>query len=439
MLKPKKLPALLLALLLLLSLVQAQAEVPAEALNRILSSLAQETSDPWQKAIYNSTAEDLSLNGSNLDFSLQDFYADIKALPSAKNDPEGFITGFLKGVNSHRQSFTLVLENDTATPKSLNSLKNAVKNAAGKAKGLLNQRDIRAALIELIFPTPFQDAAALSNLNYSAGFDYWCRLYNISGDTPYYAALFYAQSSPKLDASKGPFELQFTLRYTEPAVLLAAAQEGAIKTLSMQYKANAKDEDLLDREFANSCLEASALLRKKPGSTKTFTLSLADLHLGAITSGEYADFLARLTVSEQLSGFHEAVRDLPDAHSQPFPKNGYISGNKSGTKIIINVPNDDYGRYVQLRRASDDALIVDLFINSGGNATVRAPMGNCYLLVASGRSWYGFEGLFGDDSQYSKTDAFEVLSNRYYHTLTLGGVKDGNLCTQGAGPEMFRK
>ena len=55
------------------------------------------------------------------------------------------------------------------------------------------------------------------------------------------------------------------------------------------------------------------------------------------------------------------------------------------------------------------------------------PQGSYYFLIASGEMWFGEEVMFGDSGSYSRTELFEVASKRYYHTVTLMAVSDGNM------------
>lgn len=202
--------------------------------------------------------------------------------------------------------------------------------------------------------------------------------------------------------------------------------------------ANAMDSEQLQHQFHQGLLTAASTLRKSAQDKQVFTVNVDDLALGS-TGEDYANFLQAFTLTDTLDELESAVRELPDYPALEYPKSGRISGAKSGTKIILKVPKDEYARYIQIRSVSNDELLVDLFIRPGGTATVRAPRGMAYLLLALGTTWYGEEALFGEESILSRTEDMEVLSSDYYHTITLGGVTDGNLSSWGASEDMFKK
>ena len=136
----------------------------------------------------------------------------------------------------------------------------------------------------------------------------------------------------------------------------------------------------------------------------------------------------------------KSVRAMPDYPALDYPKNGRLSGTTSGTKIIVKAPKDQLARYIQIRSTGDDRMQVSFFIRPGGTATVRAPQGNAYMLIAAGTTWYGEDGIFGTDSIYSKTDDFEILFSRYYHTITLKPDDgNGNMRMWEVDPEAFKK
>jgi hypothetical protein len=128
---------------------------------------------------------------------------------------------------------------------------------------------------------------------------------------------------------------------------------------------------------------------------------------------------------------------------QKWPKNGQVYRNpdykSSKTKLIINgIKDEGKATYIKIYTL-DDVLVSTLFIASSKNASVRLPAGTYKMKVGIGSSWYGAEEAFGNSSDafYSVltfdengTDSKTLESGREY-TLTLGGVTDGNVGSQG--------
>lgn len=436
--------ALLLILLLALPLTGALAQEPPwdeDRLNTYLMTLAEGSKDPWQKAIYQAGVDNLSLNDDVLTFFLRGFAPNVKSLPKQKEDPQGWLTGFFANVNEYSLEASLTLKEGEFTKNSVNKLRNTVKNAAAKAKQAFGQKAVKTALLDLLFPVPYKDAAAFKKGSVSPAFYQWMGWMGMEeGNEQAYMALLYAQTGRQLNLNKGPHALEFSVKATVPTRVLIDGEQAAMNDLSKIAMANAMESDELKSYYFQGLLKAAGTLRKSAREKLVFSVNVDDLALGN-AGQDYAAFLQAFTLTDTFDLLVSAVRKLPDYPALDYPKNGRISGNTSGTKIIIRVPKDNYARYIQIRGAYDDRLLVDLFIRPGGSATVRAPKGMCYLLIAMGTTWYGEEALFGEDSILSRTDDIDIKSSKYYHTLTLGGVKaeDANLSSWGASEDMFRK
>lgn len=436
--------SLLLALIMIMPLASALAQETTwdeERLNTYLTTLSEESKDPWQKAIYQAGAENLSLDGDVLSFFLRGFAPNVKSLPKQKEDPKGWLAGFFVNINEYSLEASLTLAEGEPTKNSVTKLKSTVKNAAAKAKQAFGQQTVKTALLDLLFPTPYKDAAALKKGDVSPAFYQWIDWMGMEeANVQAYSALLYAQNGRQLNLNNGPHALEYSVKATAPTRVLAEGEQAVMAVVSKKSKANAIDRERLQSMFNQGLLEAAGALRKSARDKQVFTANVDQLALGS-AGADYDSFLQEFTLASAFDQFEGKVRELPDYPALDYPKNGRISGNTSGTKIIIKIPKDEYARYVQIRSAYNDNLIVDLFVRPGGSATVRAPQGMCYLLIARGTTWYGEEALFGKDSVLSKTDDIDIKSAKYYHTLTLGGVKDedANLNSWGANKDMFKK
>lgn len=438
----RKLIALLLTALLTLSLTITSAHSEDNwdviRLNKHLNTLAEKTKDAWQKAIYLAGAENLTVEGDKLSFYLRGYAPDMKALPKLTVDPAGWYEGFFQGLQAHGLSAALQLKDGEPTKASQAKLEAAVRAAAGKAKGVFGQQTVKTAMLNLLFPSPYKDTAAVKSGQLTPAFKHWAARHGVpEGQWAQYAALLYAQQHAQLNTSGGPHAMAITVRWVAPEALLADGSSAALATLSKQTRANAQGEDALKGALDRALLDSAAKLRKTAKEKHTFAM---DVDVWAWErSGEYTDLLAAFSMESAFDSFVDKVRALPDYPAQDYPKNGRISGNSSGTKINIRAPKDNLARYVQIRRASDDRMTVDLFIRPGGTASVRTPQGDSYLLIAAGTTWYGTEALFGEDSRLSRTADFEIMSSRYYHTLTLGQAEEGNLPIGWADQSMFQR
>lgn len=439
----KRLIALLLALTLGLSAAAALAAQERtwdeDGLNAYLNELAEESKDEWQKAIYRAGVENLTEENGQLTFFLRNFSPDVKNLPKQKDDPNGWLEGFFTNVASCRMEATLTIEDGMPTKKSENKLKSDVRSAAEKAKAAFSQQAVKNALLDLLFPEPYKDQAAFKQGTISDGFKRWRSLKGMEeGKEQVWAALMYAQASRQLNLNKGPHALEVSVRFTPPDTLLAQGEAAALKEVSKIARANIMEQEALMSAFVNALGSSAAKMRREEKERKVFTVDIDYLFVSE-TDNEYQGFLNTYTYHDAFDRLEVAVRTLPDYPAQDYPKNGRLSGSTSGTKIIVKAPKDEAARYIQLRSSEDDSLLVSFFIRPGGSATVRARQGDAYMLIAAGATWYGEEGIFGPDSSYSMTDAFEVLSSRYYHTITLEPVEDGNMKMWSVDPDRFRQ
>lgn len=440
----KRLLTMLMALMLCLPAVAALAGESRtwdeQGLNAYLNELADETRDEWQKAIYHAGVENLTQENGLLTFFLRDFSPDAKNLPKQKDDPEGWLEGFFANVAAYRMEASLSIENGAPTKKSESKLKSDVRSAAAKAKEAFSGQAVKAALLDLLFPEPYKDQAAFKQGTLSDAFRRWWSWQGMAeANEQAWAALMYAQASRQLNVSKGPHALEVSVRFASPDTLLAMGERDALDEVSRISKANAMEEEELMSVFVKALGSSAAKIRRNENAKKVFSVDID--HLSARDTGtEHQDFLDAYPYLGTFEKLEQAVRALPDYPAQDYPKNGRLSGSTSGTKVIVKVPpRDERAYYIQIRSSESNRKLVSLFIRPGSSATVRVPRGDAYLLIAAGTTWYGEEGIFGPNSRYSKTDDFEVLSSRYYHTITLEPVDDGNMKMWSVDPEMFRQ
>lgn len=88
---------------------------------------------------------------------------------------------------------------------------------------------------------------------------------------------------------------------------------------------------------------------------------------------------------------------------------------------------------VKLVRTGTDDLLMTIFIHAGQSVTTEVPLGSYDVKYASGETWYGYEDLFGAETEYSKADSIFHFQDTGYqisgYTITLYQVTNGNLST----------
>ncbi|MEA4898715.1 MAG: hypothetical protein VB115_10775 [Christensenellaceae bacterium] len=383
-----------------------------EAVSNLLSELAQsEAADPWRLAIYQAGAQTVTGDGQALSFLLRSFNPGLDRLGNYDADKKAYLDGLLSNVRAYGLEVKLALEDGAIGADAKETIRDAVGKAASAAKTAFDQKAVRIAIADYLFPA-HEDADAER------------------------APLFRAQAKQSLSVAGGPHALSLRCSGANPEKLLEAARTNAYAAFAKVSGANQSESAAIREAFLSALAARAAEVQKKPDEEFTLTLDIDDLAQDEV--GDYDAYLKRYAFDEALDALADQVYGLPDVPAQEFPKSGRVSGSTKGTKVIVKAPDDQKGRYIQLRHDDTGEVAVTGFIRSGKSCTVRVPKGQYHILVASGATWYGEKALFGDAGSYSRTEAFEVLGGNYYHTITLGGVTDGNMSSYGADPSDFQ-
>ena len=134
---------------------------------------------------------------------------------------------------------------------------------------------------------------------------------------------------------------------------------------------------------------------------------------------------------------YEDAAEKADSCEQPMPENGALkTGNGSAAVFTIKNSNGDQSVFVKLYDASDNA-VGKVFISAGKSATINMAGGSYTIKVGYGTQWYGETDLFGDKGSYQQlmngTETTFKIQGGYTHTLSLGGVTNGNVGSKGLG------
>lgn len=75
-----------------------------------------------------------------------------------------------------------------------------------------------------------------------------------------------------------------------------------------------------------------------------------------------------------------------------------------------------------------------IFVSGGTTVNTKVPLGRFVKKYASGEHWYGYDRLFGAETNYSKADESFIIERKDIgnsgYTVTLYEVKNGNLQTE---------
>lgn len=125
------------------------------------------------------------------------------------------------------------------------------------------------------------------------------------------------------------------------------------------------------------------------------------------------------------------------------PQSGAIQNFSAASRVApFEIKASQLGNYlVKLVYAHSRHDVMTIFVRGGTTVEVEVPLGVFEVRYAYGEKWYGYNHLFGPDTVYSKAETtfdFSSDGNRVTgYTITLYGVRDGNLQTSKISAEEF--
>ena len=119
--------------------------------------------------------------------------------------------------------------------------------------------------------------------------------------------------------------------------------------------------------------------------------------------------------------------------------NNYARGERIAPFAIETSAGSNY--FVKLKDIYSNQTVMEFFIRGGDKISTKVPLGTYQITYASGKKWYGYNNLFGNDTSYSKTDQDFNFKQTYQgvsgYTITLYQVSNGNLSTSRLSPSQF--
>ena len=118
-----------------------------------------------------------------------------------------------------------------------------------------------------------------------------------------------------------------------------------------------------------------------------------------------------------------------------FEENSFSKCGKWGERVApLEIKTTLGGHYfVKVVPQYSRHPVVTVFIRGGYSVNLDLPLGSYTIKYATGRTWYGYQRLFGPDTSYMKADkTFEfekIPGGARGYTLLLYAVPDGNLTT----------
>lgn len=421
--------------------VSENADEVERKIANVLTQCAEGVTDEWQLAIYRAGVQEVRLDPEQegvYTFRLRGFDPALKELGKYQDkNKRGYLARILENTRAYGLEVSLTLAEGEFTAKSVKGLQSAVKKAAAASLKAFKDTRVLSAVVEELLYDGFGKGVKKAEDLLSLSPDYlaWIseRGSTLSGlNAEQWASFFYGQVKQSLDVTGGPYALKLKCTGVDIAQLLENARADALNALAFMPYDQRWEGERVEKELLRALADNVFSMKKK--GKEVFPISLS-VDGEPFYSGDYEDMLAAYAYSGTVEDLQEDAQGLPDEAAQEFPKAGWLSGSKSGTKVNVKAPKDSVAYYVQLRGYETDELAVAGFVRPGSTCTLRVPKGDYYFVMASGSIWYGEEALFGDETEFSKTGLFEVKNSNYYHTVTLKVVEGGNMPLYGADEE----
>lgn len=413
-----------------------------DTINGELAAIGEETEDDIERFICDSGISSLNVDADydprtlkpvKATFYLRSIDPQGGDLPAYEQDPFPYWPKLVTSLEGGIAKLTVTAqygENGFGlSSKDRTALRAAVVKAADAARKGLNDPDIKAALLDLVLPAPIAVTAKTKTLDEATFTALFTRF--AQGEPNGYPPRAIACAALALRNVRIGFNGGLTLAADAPedlAALMQQAQASAMRAI----QAGGSPADIGEEQAAGLLLDGLAQAVLAYRSDKSVATEPIEFYLPL--DGDYtpetwyalsSDYLA--TFMGAFSAATETVvlqaSQLPAYPPVDEPKTGRLSGSRSGTQVVLEIPDDGLARYVAFRNAEEETVLT-CYIRAGDTGRVRLPQGQYYLLVGVGDVWYGPQHLFGEAAQYSKTDYCGVPSKDYLYTLTLQPAVD---------------
>ena len=410
-----------------------------KVVNAMLLQQTDKLNDAWQKAIYESGAKNIEIDGNTLTFALRSYDAKQKELGkySAAEDKDKWLLAMLKNASAYDLEISVELENGNIPQKSVNKIKTAVQQAAPKARQFFSGQDFLAALKDYLFPVMERAKSAEDLMNPAESFaQFYSGLGNLLDYAPVSvgAAVFQLQKNLALNVKDGPHAMELSCSSISLAELLSSSARAVLDTqayLPAEERGTGDVAGLVAEEFA---AEAYKQIQKS-GSKNGIVLDVDGLIVDGRPRG-YEEYFESFRWGDTIESLENTLDKLPDIAALPLPKAGLMRGNNRGTTVNFKLSKDSSPTYI-IMRDDYDQIVMACFALAGKTTTVHVQQGRYRIAWCSGPYWYGEEILFGELGAYSKSETVDIKGTNYSHTFTLESSADGDVNIYGATPADF--
>jgi hypothetical protein len=130
--------------------------------------------------------------------------------------------------------------------------------------------------------------------------------------------------------------------------------------------------------------------------------------------------------------------------AQPLPETGTTVkyyNSQAMAPLSIATKSDGTNYLIKVVDWNTKSDVLTTFIRTGEKVSIKVPLGSYEIRYAAGKTWYGYEYLFGPGTSYYKADQkmdFTQSGNAYQgHTIELIPRAGGNLHTSNISENNF--
>ncbi len=415
----------------------------AQVVNAMLLQQTDKLNDAWQKAIYESGAKDIDIDGNTLTFALRSYDAKQKELGkySAAEDKRAWLAAAVENASAYDMVISVDLADGNIPQKSVNKIKTAVQQAAPKARQFFSGPDFLAALKDYMFPAAVEGKAksAEEMMNPSESFAEWYSGYGgLLDGAPesVAAAVFQLQKNQAMNVKNGPHALELSCSSIPLAGLLSDSVKAVLDAQAYVPAEERITADEVESKVAGEFAAGAWKQIQKAGTKNGIVIDIDDLKDGGMPRG-FAEYFEGFRWESSIEALEQTMDLLPDMAALPLPKAGLMRGNNKGTTVNFKLSKDSNPTYI-IMRDDNDEIVMACFALAGKTTMVHVPKGEYRIAWCSGPYWYGDEILFGDLGAYSKSETVEIMGANYSHTFTLESSDEGDVNIYGASPADFQ-
>ncbi|MBR5868286.1 MAG: hypothetical protein IKZ21_02465 [Clostridia bacterium] len=116
-----------------------------------------------------------------------------------------------------------------------------------------------------------------------------------------------------------------------------------------------------------------------------------------------------------------------ESTSEPRTQYYGTSNPKTGIPLKIYTPSGYDSHYFKIYDTTNGDLVQRIYVREGDSITVYLPVGSYRIRYCTGKTWYGYDHLFGPEGQYVRFEEILKMEKNNHYTLTLYQNNDANM------------